>query len=146
MPEQNPEPGPVPDHELIRCVGRGSYGEVWLAKSVVGTLRAVKIVRRKTFEDDRPFEREFDGMQKFEPISRHHAGFVSILHIGRAPDYFFYIMELADNHAGNLESYVPKTLARILKHRGRLPWADCLGIARSLASALAYLHERGLIH
>lgn len=21
----------IPDHELLRCIGRGSYGEIWLA-------------------------------------------------------------------------------------------------------------------
>ena len=31
----------IPDHELIRCVGRGAYGEVWLARHArLGTLRA----------------------------------------------------------------------------------------------------------
>src|SRR4029434_6168388 len=60
----------IPDHELLRCIGRGSYGEVWLARNVMGTFRAVKVVYRASFEHDRPFEREFEGIQKFEPISR----------------------------------------------------------------------------
>src|SRR5213082_2572424 len=62
-------PVQVPDHELLSCIGRGSYGEVWLARNVMGTYRAVKIVYRTTFDHDRPFEREFEGIQKFEPIS-----------------------------------------------------------------------------
>ena len=66
----------IPDHELIRLIGRGSYGQVWLAKNAVGTLRAVKIVYRQTFERREHFEREFKGLQKFEPISRSHDGFV----------------------------------------------------------------------
>ena len=32
----------IPDHELLRCIGRGSYGEVWLARNMMGTYRAVK--------------------------------------------------------------------------------------------------------
>ena len=32
----------IPDHELMRCIGTGSYGEVWLARSAVGTYRAAK--------------------------------------------------------------------------------------------------------
>ena len=52
-----PLPPPrVPDHELLRRIGRGAYGEVWLARSVTGAYRAVKIVHRQSFDHDRPFE------------------------------------------------------------------------------------------
>lgn len=88
----------IPDHELLRHIGEGSFGEVWLARNVMGTFRAVKIVYRKTFDHDRPYEREFKGIQKFEPISRSHEGLVDILQIGRNDQagYFYYVMELAD--------------------------------------------------
>ena len=39
----------VPDHRLLRVIGRGSYGEVWEATNVMGTPRAVKVVRRNDF-------------------------------------------------------------------------------------------------
>jgi len=90
-------PPSVPDHELLRRIGGGSYGEVWLARNKLGTLRAIKVVYRKTFEDARPFEREFKGIQKFEPISRSHEGLVDILQVGGTEDYFYYVMELADD-------------------------------------------------
>src|SRR5204863_631642 len=51
-------PPAIPDHELIRLIGRGSYGQVWLAKNAVGTLRAIKVVYRSTFEKEEHFERE----------------------------------------------------------------------------------------
>jgi len=88
----------VPDHELLRPIGRGAYGVVWLARNVVGTLRAVKVVYRQDFAEAHPFEREFHGLQKFEPVSRAHEGFVDLLQIGRndAAGYFYYVMELAD--------------------------------------------------
>ena len=66
MPESPP---PIPDYTLLRPVGRGAYGEVWLARSVTGVHRAVKIVRRASFTEDRPFDREFAGIQRFEPVS-----------------------------------------------------------------------------
>src|SRR5437667_4158573 len=87
----------VPDHELLSRIGGGSYGEVWLAKNAVGTLRAGKIVHRQRFEREEHFEREFKGLQKFEPISRSHDGFVDILQLGRNDErgYFYYVMESA---------------------------------------------------
>src|SRR5687767_15783112 len=88
----------VPDHELIRTIGSGAYGEVWLAKNVVGTLRAVKVVYLDSFKDQGPYEREYRGLKKFEPISRSNDGFVDILQIGRSEEAgcFYCVMELAD--------------------------------------------------
>src|SRR5204862_1593297 len=71
----------VPDHSLLRQIGRGSYGEVWLARNVMGTYRAVKVVYRETFDTERPYEREFAGIKKFEPLSRRHEGLMDILQI-----------------------------------------------------------------
>ncbi|MHB8524013.1 MAG: protein kinase domain-containing protein [Limisphaerales bacterium] len=170
-----PKPTPrVPDHELLRCIGRGSYGEVWLARSVVGTLRAIKIVYRSSFEDNRPFEREFSGMQKFEPLSRSNDGLVQVLQIGRndAEGYFYYVMELADdgsvepptsalpggqsagspnNSQGRTppsdpEIYLPRTLALEKMRRGNLGAEECVRIGAALALALDHLHQHGLIH
>src|SRR6266436_7457419 len=92
-------PPRIPDHELLRSIGGGSYGEVWLAKNVMGSFRAVKVVYRSTFESERPYEREFSGIKRFEPISRSHEGFVDILQVGcnDQAGYFYYVMELADD-------------------------------------------------
>lgn len=82
----------------MQKIGSGGYGEVWLCRNTLGTLRAVKIVRRSEFDDDRPYEREFQGIKNFEPISHTHEGFVDILQVGRndIEGYFYYVMELAD--------------------------------------------------
>jgi WD40 repeat protein len=142
----------VPDHELLVRIGGGSYGDVWLGRSVVGTWRAVKVVFRDRFLDSRPYEREFSGIQKFEPLSRSNEGFIDILQIGRndTEGYFYYVMELADDASGALEiqpeTYVPKTLAKALLQRGRLPVGDCLELGMTLNLALTRLHEAGLIH
>lgn len=88
----------VPDHELLHVIGQGSYGQVWLAKSITGSLRAVKIVRNGSGETNRAFDREFKGIQHYEPISRLHPNLMPVLHVGHRPNdgFFYYVMELAD--------------------------------------------------
>src|SRR5947208_10863145 len=131
----------IPDYQMLGRIGRGNYGDVWLARNITGGLRAIKVVWRREFSHDRPYEREFHGIVQFEPISRSHPGVVSILHVGRddAAGCFYYVMELADDAAGlrvekgaesrtglsqssthaALNSYTPRTLASDIQSRGR---------------------------
>ncbi len=143
-------PFSVPDHTLIRRVGKGSYGEVWLARNALGTWRAVKIVRRSAFDDDRPYEREFAGIQRFEPISRSHESQLNILQVGRAEGAFYYVMEVADEMGRGQDidpgTYTPRNLRSELHLHGRLPAADCLRIGLALTTALEHLHKHGLVH
>src|SRR6266850_3602558 len=145
-------PATVPDYELVRCIGKGSYGEVWLARSITGNYRAVKIILRSSFTDARPFDREFLGIQRFEPVSHRHPGLVAILHVGRneAAGHFHYVMELADDmQAGqrvDVGRYVPKTLRHVLAERRLLPIAQAIDLGLALTEALAYLHSCGLVH
>jgi len=142
----------VPDHTLLRKIGQGAYGEVWVAKDIIGTYQAAKIVYQNRFGDSAPYEREFRGIQKFTPVSRTHDAFVQVLHVGRneAAGYFYYLMELADDaqHGSRIDpaTYVPRTLARELSLHGRVPAARCAGWAVQLASALDRLHQHQLIH
>ena len=148
----------VPDHELVRRIGVGSYGEVWLARNVVGTWRAVKVVHRSRFNSHRPYEREFHGIQKFEPISRSHESQVDILHLGRndVEGYFYYVMELADDASAtanipqpsvlNASTYAPRTLRDDAEQHRRLPIQECVAIGLALTEALEHLHASGLVH
>jgi serine/threonine protein kinase len=150
MPDFDPNPlvgHIVPDYELLRRIGAGAYGEVWLARSkATGALRAAKIVWRHKFDDDRPFQREFEGIQRFERISREHPSQLALFHIGsnHAEGYFYYVMELADN-IGTVADYVPRTLRADLAN-GRISSDRVLDIALALTEALGHLHQNGLVH
>ena len=172
-PDPVQRPPFIPDHTLLRRIGGGAYGEVWLARNTLGTLRAVKVVYRSRFRDDRPYEREFHGILKYEPISRTHAGLVQVLHVGRNDQTrcFYYVMELADAvgeetqapkpgnqwtsaqpvpHALEMSAkeaaYSPRTLRSELARRQRLPSTEAAQLVLRLADALAHLHTHGLVH
>ena len=142
----------ISDHQLLRVIGQGSYGEVWLARTMMGLYRAVKVVYRNTFKEPRPFERELAGIKNYEPISRSHEGLVDVLHIGQSQggDCFYYIMELADDvgHGQeiNPETYQPQTLQQKLNRQGRLPFEECVELGLLLSQALHHLHRQGLVH
>ncbi|MGV3664386.1 MAG: protein kinase domain-containing protein [Prosthecobacter sp.] len=143
----------IPDYTLIKRIGSGAYGEVWLAQSVTGALRAVKIVWREDFELTRTFHREFQGIQQFEPISRGHPCLVHILHVGWNENRGFYycVMELADDaedgaNFSNMQSYVARTLGTDMKRHGRLDPFFCRDAGVYLADALHYMHNHSLTH
>ena len=142
----------VADHVLIRRIGAGAYGDVWLARNVTGVDRAVKVVWRARFEHERTYEREFTGLKHYEPISRLHPGLTDVLQVGRddAAGYFYYVIELADpvgeTGGEGMEGYVPLTLGEKVRQQGRLPVGECARIGASVAEALGFLHDRGLVH
>lgn len=143
-------PPEIPDHELLRKIGEGAYGDVWIARNIMGTYRAVKVVYRSRFKDEVPFEREYAGIQKFEPVSRSHPSQLNILHMGRAEGCFYYVMELGDcEHRGaqpDHEDYKPKTLYSVIKSKGPVTAKWITDTVSSLATALGHLHSAGLIH
>jgi serine/threonine protein kinase len=100
-------------------------------------MRAVKVVRREDFEMDRTFEREFDGILKFEPISRNHPGLVDI-------------MELGDDRERGLRinpvDYEPRTLATDKAAKKRFTVDETVEVGVQVAASLQFLHDRGLAH
>ena len=143
----------VPDYEILRRIGQGAFGEIWLARTyATGRLRAVKAVYQGNFETKQPYEWEFAGVRKFEEVSREHEGFIDVLHIRRDDEagYFAYVMEAADDitgapvHSG--EDYQPRTLEAERQRRGRLSPAECVRVCLALTASLGELHRRGLVH
>jgi serine/threonine protein kinase/formylglycine-generating enzyme required for sulfatase activity len=143
---------PIADLKLLRRIGSGAYGEVWLAQAITGALRAVKIVWREDFEYEKTFHREFEGIQQFEPISRGHRGLVNVLHVGwnEVRGFYYYVMELGDDaeHGNQFDilTYVPRTLSTDFKRHGRLNLDFCQETGNFLADALGYMHSYGLTH
>jgi CHASE2 domain-containing sensor protein len=142
----------IKDFTLLKRVGAGAYGEVWLARNAVGMLQAVKLMHRDKLASAANYEREFNGVRSYMPISLDHPGLLRVLHVGRNDQagFYYYVMELADDETRGREfeasTYEARNLARDLSARGRLPLRDCVDLGLALAAALDFLHSRGLVH
>jgi CHASE2 domain-containing sensor protein len=142
----------IPDHALLRRIGKGAYGEVWLARNAVGIYHAVKIVFQKEFHSAEPYDREFGGIRRFMPVSHEHPGLMRVLHVGRNDEaaYFYYMMELGDGQAGgpgfDPVTYTAKTLDSERRRLGHFSVGDCVAIGLRLSDALEFLHSQRLAH
>ena len=146
----------TPDYELLSPpFGEGAYGKVWLARNAIGQWQALKVVYLTNFGDDSaPYEREFNGIRRYKPISDKHPGLLRVDFVSqkKSAGYFFYVMELGDPLEKGWEekpsTYKPRDLiSERRRARGqKLPIRECLKIGIALADALEFLHQQGLTH
>ena len=158
VPEVVPsEPIPeTPDYEILQpAFGQGAYGRVWLARNAIGEWQALKAVYLAKFGDDPdPYDREFNGVSKYKPISDKHPGLLRVDFVSQKKEagYFFYVMELGDPLDADWErkpsTYKPRDLSSERKRAPgqKLPVRQCIHIGFVLADALDFLHQRGLTH
>ena len=134
--------------------GEGSYGKVWLARNHDGEWRALKVVYLAKFDGDPdPYEREYNGIKKYQPVSGLHPSLLRVDFVSeKLPGYFYYVMELGDALADGWEknpaSYKPRDLvtARTDLPKRRLPVKECFRIGIALSEALDFMHRQGMTH
>jgi CHASE2 domain-containing sensor protein len=145
----------TPGYELFSApFAQGAYGTVWLARNRAGQWRALKVVYLAKFENDPdPYEREYAGIKKYQPISDRHPGLLRVEFVSeKTVDYFYYVMELADSIVLDWEKnpaiYKPRDLvsARAELRGRRLPVKDCVRHGLTLCAALEFIHQSGLTH
>jgi serine/threonine protein kinase len=134
--------------------GEGAYGKVWLARTRTGEWRALKVIYQAKFGDDAgPYEREFNGIKKYQTISDQHRGLLRVDFVSAKTDGgFYYVMELGDSLVPGWPqapaTYRPRDLVseRAQLPKRRLPVKDCLRLGMTLCEALDFLHRQGLTH
>ena len=133
----------------------GGFGKVWIVRNAIGQWQALKAVYQSKFGDNtKPYEAEFNGIQRFKPVSEKHPGLLRIDLVSKmkSEGYFYYVMELGDAQAPGWEqkpaSYRPRDLEHVRKQAEdrRLPTAETLRIVTILTEALDFLHRQGLTH
>jgi CHASE2 domain-containing sensor protein len=146
----------ITDYELIDPpFGQGAYGKVWLARNAIGQWQALKVIYLAKFGSDPvPYEREFNGIKRYKPISDKHPGLLRVDFVStrKQSGYFYYVMELGDALEPGWEqmptTYKPRDLASVLSRAPahRLPVLECVEIGLGLAEALDFLHRQELTH
>lgn len=144
-------PPAVSDYDLIRLIGQGGFGQVWLAANrATGHLRAVKVIASQRSGTTDPAGREITSIARLEAnLRRQHPNLLNIHHVGMTEEHLFYVMDLADDVSGSPGSSEPDYRPATLQSRladGPLPPQTCWRYARELLSGLAFLHESGMVH
>jgi serine/threonine protein kinase len=114
----------------------------------------LKVIYLAKFDGDLgPYEREFNGIQKYKPVSDQHPGLLRVDFVSKKrADYFYYVMELGDSLQPGWQQepsiYKPRDLvsARAQLRGRRLPVRDCVSIGITLCEALEFLHQQGMTH
>lgn len=145
----------TPDYELFDPpFGEGAYGKVWVVRNAVNQWQALKVIYLSKFDNNTdPFDREFNGISRYKPISDKHPGLLRVDFVTRKREgYFYYVMELGDALVPGWErhpsTYKPRDLAsvRARSENRRLPVPECIRIGIELSDALEFLHQQGLTH
>lgn len=150
-PSDDPTTPQVSDFDLIRVIGEGGFGRVWLAISqTTGRLRAVKVIPLHGPGGSNPAGREISSITRLEAnLGRRHPNLLNIHHVGKTAEHLFYVMDLADDVGGGPGTadadYRPSSLQSQLES-GRLSTDECLQYTRQLLAGLAFLHHSGMIH
>lgn len=134
----------IPNFDLIKRIGEGSYGQVWIAKDLLGNSFAAKVFPNG--DDESLTNQEWQGIESYRAISLRHPELLSIYHIGKTSSLCYYIMDLADPIDPHSQEFFPKTLSNLIKRNHHFERKEVLSIARQLALCLDRFHSEDLIH
>lgn len=122
-------------YDIERPLGAGGMGTVYLARDrTLERLVAIKVVSPELTTSSAIRDR---FLQEARTVARlRHPNIVDVYSAGAAGGLLYFVME-----------YVPgETLRDRLDREQRVDGAEALTVLRDLARALAYAHERGIVH
>jgi eukaryotic-like serine/threonine-protein kinase len=126
-------PAELPGYEAQRLLGRGAYGEVWIATDRnTGRRVAIKFYTHRGGVDWTLLSRE---VEKLAYLSADRY-VVQLLEVGWSADPPYYVMEFIEN--GSLDDY--------LRQRGPLSIGEALELFREIGVGLNHAHGKGILH
>lgn len=125
-------PAKVPGYEILRCLGTGAYGSVWLAtEKNTGKQVAIKFYTHRRGLDWSLLNREVEKLA----VLYTSRDIIGLLQVGWDADPPYYVMEYLQNGS----------LSRLLE-QGPLPVSEAVRLITALTTALMHAHQSGILH
>tara|TARA_B100001093_G_C26829237_1_gene1015428 strand:+ start:301 stop:2583 length:2283 start_codon:yes stop_codon:yes gene_type:complete len=110
----------IDGNKLVRKIGEGGFGEVWLTENVsTGKPLAVKIIDKSRSSH---FDRELQSLMEYENgLLRINSQYlIPIYNVNQTQEFLYYFMPLADGPKGidyNSDDWKPITLASLIEQK-----------------------------
>jgi serine/threonine protein kinase len=124
-----------PDYEIVRELGRGGMGVVYLVYNrLMGRHEAIKVIGRQLIERPIVLDR---FLREIRSVARlRHPNVVAAYSATRMGESIVYAMEYVDG----------LDLARLVKSKGPLPVTHACYFTHQVALGLQHAHEHGIVH
>jgi serine/threonine protein kinase len=123
-------------YEIIKKIGKGSFGKVFLAKQILtGTEVALKVISKKSLKKknaEKRIQKEINILKKIPS----HPNIISLLEIFQDSDYHYLVFEFAP--LGDLVSYFFK--------EDLFPENQLRRFFKDFLVGLEHIHQAGIIH
>jgi serine/threonine protein kinase len=124
-----------PDYQVIRELGRGGMGVVYLAENeLMGRKEVLKVVSSQLLNRQGAVERFHREIRSAAQL--HHPNIVTAYSAARIGESIVFSMEYVEGH----------DLAKFVEKNGPLPVAHACNFVYQAALGLQHAHERGMVH
>ncbi len=125
----------IGDYEIQAVLGKGGMGVVYKAIDILlEKVVALKVINPQIMEDERflkRFRAEARALGRLQ-----HPNIVNVFAFRNIGNHLFIVMEYVEG----------ETLTQRIKREGALTWEEAVPVAKQTLNALAYAHERKVIH
>jgi serine/threonine protein kinase len=123
------------DYEILRELGRGGMGVVFLAHNkLMGRKEVLKVVNRELMDQRGVLDRFLREIRNAAQL--HHPNIVTAYSAIRAGEILVFAMEYVEGY----------DLAQLVKGQGQLQVAHACNFIYQAAQGLQYAHQKGLVH
>ena len=122
-------------YRLIKMIGKGSFGKVYLGKHILtGQPVAIKSIDKQHMKDEYSRRKIFQEVLILKTCN--HKNVIKLLEVFENKKYLFIVQEYASE--GDLLSHV--------KQHGRLSESEAKGLVLQIVQGVRYCHQHNILH